>query len=81
MHDFSLLAYQSCPPLLAVFRKPHSLIHRTQQLRLQDEFSLLVLFTWFICFIVLPPHSLLTLPARYIPYDMPAGSHIPFCGF
>lgn len=72
---------QSCPPRFALLCKPYSLIHCTQQLRLQYELPLLVLLTRLKCFVILPPHRLLTLPARYIPYDMPPGGHISFRGF
>lgn len=81
MHAFSILANQSCPPLPALWCKPRSLIHRTQQLCLQYKLPLLILLTRLVRLVVLPPHRLLTLSARYIPYDMPAGGHIPFCGF
>ena len=60
-------------------RHPRPSIHRAQQLRLQDEFPLLVLLTRLVRLIVLPPHRVLTLPARYIPHNVPASGHIPFC--
>lgn len=65
---------------LSFCRNPRSLIHGAQQLRLQDEFPLLVLLTRLVCLVVLPPHRVLTLPARYIPHNMPASGHIPFRG-
>lgn len=57
-----------------------SLIHRAQQLCLQDEFPLLVLLSRLVGLVVLPPHRVLTLFARYIPHDVSARGHIPFRG-
>lgn len=81
MHAFSILASQSYPPISARLPKPHSLVHRTQQLCLQDELPLLILLTRLVRLVVLPPHCLLTLSAHYVPYSMPAGGHISICGF
>lgn len=81
MYAFSTLAIQSRPPLSALLCMPHSLVHRTQQLCLQYELPLLILLTRLVRLVVLPPHRLLTLSAHYIPYNMPAGGHIPFRGF
>ena len=81
MHAFSLPAIRSHAPLSTLsFAPPRSLIHRAQQLCLQDEFPLLVLLTRLVGLVVLPPHRVLTLSTRYIPHDMPAGGHIPFRG-
>ena len=60
---------------------PVASVYRTQQLRLQYEFPLLVLLRWLERLVVLPPHRLLTLPAHNIPHNMPAGGHVPFRGF
>ena len=75
-------AIPSHAPLSTLFCPPRSfLIHRAQQLCLQDELPLLVLLTRLVGLVVFPPHRVLTLPARYIPHNMPAGGHIPFRGF
>ena len=55
--------------------------HLHQQLRLQNVFPLLVLLARFVRLIVLPPHSVLALPARNVPHYVPAGCHVAFCGF
>lgn len=82
MHAFSLPAIRSHALLSAFFCPPRSsLIHRAQQLCLQDELPLLVLLTRLVGLVVLPPHRVLTLSARYIPHNMPAGGHVPFRGF
>ena len=62
--------------------KPHTihLIHRTQQLRLQYELAFFVLLRRLVRLVVLPPHRLLTLPAHYIPHDVPTGRHVAFAG-
>ena len=81
MHALSTLARQSYPPLPALMSKPHYLVHRTQQLRLQYELPLFILLTRLVRLVVLPPYCLFALSAYYIPYNMPAGGHISFCGF
>lgn len=70
----------SFPPIF-IDSPPTTLVNRTQQLRLQYIFPLLILLTLLIRLIVLPPHRLFALLARNIPHDMPSRSHIAFGTF
>lgn len=56
-------------------------IDRTQQLRLQDEFPLLVLLAGLVSLVILPPHGLLALLTNHIPHLVPAGGHVALDGF
>jgi hypothetical protein len=55
--------------------------NRTQQLRLQDEFPLLVLLARLIRLVILPPNRLPALPTHDVPHDVTAGCHVAFCSF
>ena len=81
MHVSSILEAQSPPPPSTLSCKPRFLVYRTQQLCLQYEFPFLIFLTRLVRLVVLPPHRFLTLSARYVPYNMPAGGHIPLRGF
>lgn len=59
----------------------HTLINLTQQLRLQNEFPLLVLLACLIRLVVFPPHGLLALLAVHVPHLVPTGRHVPLHGF
>ena len=52
-----------------------------QKLGLQYKLALLILFTALKRFIILPPHRLVALPARDVPYNVPTGGHVAFGGF
>lgn len=58
-----------------------SLVDRTQQLSLKDEFPLLVLLRQLKRLIILPPHGLFTLPALDISHNVFAGGHMSFYRF
>lgn len=62
-------------------RKQGSLVDRTQQLSLKDEFPLLVLLRHLKRLIILPPDSLFTLPALDIPHNVFARGHMSFYRF
>ncbi len=49
---------------------------RAEQLRLQDEFTLLVLLIRFICLVILPADRLFALPAMNVTHDVPACGHV-----
>lgn len=55
--------------------------YRTQQLRLQDIFPLLVLLARLVGFVVFPTDRLITLLALDVSYNMPAGGHVSFHRF
>lgn len=61
--------------------KAGSLVDRTQQLSLKDEFPLLVLLRHLKRLIILPSHSLFTLPALNISHNVFARSHMSFYRF
>jgi len=65
----------SQPPLLGF--TTHS-ADRKQQLRLQDELSLLVLLSSLIGFVVFPPNSCLALTAPDVTDNMLTGRHAAF---
>lgn len=58
-----------------------SLVDRTQQFSLKYEFPLLVLLRHLKCLIILPTHSLFTLPALNISHNVFARSHMSFYRF
>ena len=77
----SHFSYINQRPPSALLCKAHSLVDRTQQLRLQYELALLILLTRLVRLVVLPPHRLFTLSTHYIPYNMPTRGHIPLYSF
>lgn len=67
-----------------LFRKPkHNgrSVDLSEQLGLQDELALLVLFRVFIGLVILPTNSLLAMSAADVAHDMTAGSHVPLGSF
>jgi len=51
-----------------------------KQLSLEDELALFVLFGGLVGLVILPPDSLLTLPACNIANDVSAGRHVALVG-
>lgn len=49
-----------------------------QQLRLKDEFTLLVLFTLLVSLVILPAHCFIALLANDVANDMPPRGHVAF---
>ena len=56
-------------------------VNLSQQLRLQNEFVLLVPLGWLVGSIVLPADVLLALTARYVTDDVFSGRHAAFLRF
>lgn len=50
--------------------------HHAQQLLLQDELALLVLFRALKCLVVFPPNHLFTLSACDVSHNVSAGGHV-----
>lgn len=57
------------------------LINRTEQIRLQNVFSLLVFLAGLECLVVFPPDRFLALPAVDVPHQVSAGRHVPLDSF
>lgn len=57
-----------------------ALVHRTKQLGLKYKFSLLILLIRLVRLVVLPAHSVFTLLAADIPYDVFARRHVALVG-
>lgn len=55
--------------------------HIGKQFVLQDVFSLLVCLVFLVSLIVLPTHTCIALPTRYVPDEMPSGRHAPLLLF
>lgn len=51
------------------------LAHHAQQFFFQYKFPLFILLTGLVCFVILPAHRLLALPAVNITDNMPSGGH------
>ena len=59
----------------------HRLRNHLQQLRLQDEFALLVFLTRLVRLVILPPDGVATLPARNVSDNVSACCHVTFHRF
>lgn len=57
-----------------------NLTHGGEQLRLEDEFALLVLFAALEGLVILPSNRLLALPTTDVANDVSTGRHIAFVG-
>lgn len=49
---------------------------RTQELRLEDIFALLVLLAGLVCLVILPADRLFALSAVYVTYYVASGRHV-----
>lgn len=58
-----------------------NLIHNLQQLRLQNELSLLILLARLVSLVIFPPDCLIALSAYNVTDDVPPCRHVPFLGF
>ena len=58
-----------------------ALVDSAEQFGLQNIFALLVLFGVLESLIVLPTHSVPTLPAIYVSYHVLACCHVTLCSF